>query len=63
MVEVKFSHETGSLIVNFGVKGGRKEVVTSDALVIITLSDGRIADIQILLDSKKAILKLAEHLG
>jgi len=62
MGRISFADDIGSLVVNFGVKGGRREVIESDALVIITLADGKIADIQILLDSKEAIKKLATAL-
>ena len=63
MTKIDFAKEVGSLIINFNVKGEKTEVVKSDALVIITLVDNKISDIQILLDSREAIAKLSKVLG
>lgn len=59
---INFIEETGTLTINFGIKGRRVEVLESDALVLVTIIDGKIADIELLLTNKDAIKKLSETL-
>jgi len=54
------AEEAGSLIINFGVEGEGVEVLKSDALVIITLKGGKVADIEILLDDPETVKRLAK---
>ncbi len=62
IVRIDYAEDIGSLIIDFGGKGEKVEVLKSDALVIITLLDGKLADIQILLDDKEVIRRLKEIL-
>jgi len=57
---IDYAEETGSLIISFGVKGEGVEVLKSDALVIITLKGGKVADIQVLLDDPETVKRLAK---
>ena len=57
---VDFVDEIGALTINFGVKGEKIEVLKSDALVLVTIIDGKIADIEILFSDKDAIKKLSD---
>lgn len=59
---IDFIDETGSLVINFGIRGRNIEVLESDALALITIIDGKIADIEILLDNKNVINKLSKIL-
>jgi len=57
---IDYAEETGSLIINFGVEGEGVEVLKSDALVIITLKGGKVADIQVLIDDPETAKRLAK---
>jgi len=52
LVAVSFVRETGSLVIDIGPRNdkGEVEVVRGDAEVIITLQDGEIVNVEILLD-------------
>jgi len=59
---VDFVDETGTLTINFGIKGKKIEVLETDALALITIIDGKLADIELLLSNKEAIKKLSNTL-
>lgn len=59
-ISIDYAEETGSLIINFGVEGEGVEVLKSDALVIITLKGGKVADIQVLIDDPETVKRLAK---
>ncbi len=57
---IDFVEEIGSLVINFGIRGNNIEVLESDALALITIADGKIADIELLLNNKDVIKKLSK---
>jgi len=59
-ISIDYAEETGSLIINFGVESEGVEVLKSNALVIITLKGGKVADIEILLDDPETVKRLAK---
>ena len=62
-VRLDVNEDVGSLTINFGVDGEKVEVLKSDALVLLTFLDGKIADIEILFDDKSVVNKLKKLLG
>ncbi|MHA1589563.1 MAG: hypothetical protein ACTSVA_03035 [Candidatus Njordarchaeales archaeon] len=60
---IKFISDTGVLTINFNIHGDNVEVLETDALVLITLIDGKLADIELLLTNKDIIKKLSAVLG
>jgi len=57
---VSFNEKTGSLVINFGIRGRDIKSLDSDALVIVTIVDGKIADIEILFDNERVIKELSK---
>ena len=47
-------------MINFGVRGNNVEALGSDALALITTVDGKVADIELLLDNQAVVKKLSE---
>jgi len=62
LAQLNFVEEIGSLVVNFGVRGREVKVLESDALALITIIDGKVADIELLLDNKEVIRELSKAL-
>ena len=57
---IDFVEEISSLVINFGVRGNNVEVLESDALALITTVDGKVADIELLLDNQAVVKKLSK---
>jgi len=59
-LRIEFNKEVGALVINLGTAGKNTEVLESTALVLITISGGKIVDIEILFSDKKVVEKLDE---
>lgn len=61
--EVELVEEVGALSIYFGSRGEDIRTLKSDALVLLTLADGKLADVEILLDDKRVIKELSRALS
>jgi len=58
-MKLEFNKETGVLVINLGKAGKNAKVVEGDALVLVTVSEGKIIDIEILFSDKVVVEKLS----